>query len=176
MDAKKKLDLYLEGPMQSWGTTEHWYKTRRTESYPTKTALTGLIGRCMGVDWDESDELQMIADGFTITCVKSNHDGSGPMRMSDDQIIFIGDYIDAGLVAGFVSGTGKPKSDGNNGVVRAQIFTKDYLEDTKFSITIEGAEDMLQRIRHALLHPAWPPYLGRACCIPSAPLVQGDIY
>lgn len=161
--------------MQSWGTTEYWYKTRRTEAYPTKTAITGLIGRCMGIDWDEPNELQKLADSFNIIGARSNYDDSGPRRMSDDQTIFIGDYIDAGLVEGFRTGSGGIKKT-NSGITRSQQFTKDYLEDTEFVITIEGLQDSLAKIRSALLHPVWPPYLGRACCVPSGQLIRGDVY
>lgn len=168
-----RLDLYFEAPMQSWGVKEAWYKTRRTESSPTKTALTGMIGRCMGIDLEDTEELQKISNSFDI--VESDHTViPAPKRMQDDQTIFIGDYMDAGLVKGFKTGTNGIKNV--NGPVRSQQLTKDYLEDEKIVITIEGTYETLSAIRHVLQHPIWPPYLGRACCVPAGPIIRGDVY
>ena len=168
-----KLDLYFEAPMQSWGAKEAWYKTRRTESSPTKTALTGMIGRCMGIDLENTEELQKISSSFRI--VDSEHTYiPAPKRMQDDQNIYIGDYLKAGLVKGFKTGANGIKNV--NGIVPCQQFHKDYLEDTKIVITIEGTYENLTEIRHAFLHPVWPPYLGRACCVPAGQIVRGEIY
>lgn len=168
-----RLDLYFEAPMQSWGTKEVWYKTRRTESSPTKTALTGMIGRCMGIDWEDTEELQKISNSFRI--VDSEHTSiPAPKRMQDDQNVYIGDYIEAGLVDGFKTGANGIKNV--KGIVPCQQLHKDYLEDTEIVITIEGTYEDLSEIRHAFLHPIWPPYLGRACCVPAGRIVRGDIY
>ena len=170
-----KLDLYFEAPMQSWGVNEAWYKTRRTESSPTKTALTGMIWRCMGIDWEDTEELQKISNSFHI--VESEHTSiPAPKRMQDDQNVYIGDYIDAGLVQGFKTGNGKLKKDKDSNLIVCQQLYKDYLEDTKIVITIEGTYDDLMKIRYAFLHPVWPPYLGRACCVPAGQIVRGDVY
>lgn len=170
-----KLDLYFEGPMQSWGVKEVWYKTRRTESSPTKTALTGMIGRCMGIDCDNTEALQNISNSFEI--VESEHTSiPESKRMQDDQNIYIGDYVAAGLVRGFKNGQGKEKTNSDHSLNLCQQFHKDYLEDTDIVITIEGTYDDLTKIRNAFRHPVWPPYLGRSCCVPTGPIVRGDVY
>ena len=168
-----RLDLYFESPMQSWGTTEFWYKTRRTESCPTKTAVTGMIGRCMGVNWEDVDKLEEISHSFSIVN-SENTVIPAPKRMQDDQVIYIGDYMDAGLRKGFKTGTNGIKNV--NGPVRSQQLTKDYLEDEKIVITIEGEYESLSEIRNAFLHPVWPPYLGRACCVPAGQIIRGEVY
>lgn len=168
-----KLDLYFEAPMQSWGVNEVWYKTRRTESSPTKTALTGMIGRCMGVDLEDTEMLDEISNSFRIVD-SENTSIPAPKRMQDDQNIYIGNYIEAGLVKGFKTGANGIKNV--NGIVPCQQLHKDYLEDTKIVITIEGTYEALTEIRCAFLHPVWPPYLGRACCVPAGQIVRGDIY
>ena len=170
-----KLDLYFEAPMQSWGVQEAWYKTRRTESSPTKTALTGMIGRCMGIDLEDTEELQKISNSFNI--VESEHTSiPAPKRMQDDQNIYLMDYIRAGLVNGFKTGDGKIKRNSDGSLNPCQQLQKDYLEDTKIIITIEGTYDDLMKIRNAFFHPVWPPYLGRACCVPAGQIVRGDVY
>lgn len=169
-----KLDLYFESPMQSWGSEEYWYKTRRTEASPTKTAIVGMIGRCMGIDWENKDKLDEIAKSFEIV----DSDATNipiPTRMTDDQTINIGDYVEAGIASGFKTGSNKPKRT-NSGLTVSQQLTKDYLENEKIIITIEGSREDLENIRQAICHPFWPPYLGRACCIPSGPIIRGDVY
>lgn len=168
-----KLDLYFEAPMQSWGVKEVWYKTRRTESSPTKTALAGMIGRCMGVDLEDTEMLDEISSSFNVID-SENTSIPEPKRMQDDQNIYIGDYIEAGLVDGFKTGANGIKSV--KGIASCQQFHKDYLEDTKIVITIEGTYENLTEIRRAFLHPVWPPYLGRACCVPTGQIVRGDVY
>lgn len=170
-----KLDLYFEGPMQSWGAKEAWYKTRRTESSPTKTALTGMIGRCMGIDLDDTEMLDEVSRSFRIVD-SENTSIPAPKRMQDDQNIYIGDYIEAGLVAGFKTGASGVKKTSDGSLNPCQQLHKDYLEDTKIVITIEGTYEALTEIRRAFLHPVWPPYLGRACCVPAGQIVRGDIY
>lgn len=170
-----KLDLFFEAPMQSWGAKEAWYKTRRTESSPTKTALTGMIGRCMGVELEDTEMLDEISSSFRI--VDSEHTYiPAPKRMQDDQNIYIGDYIEAGLVNGFKTGSSGVKKTSDGSLNSCQQLHKDYLEDTKIVITIEGTFEDLTKIRHAFLHPVWPPYLGRACCVPAGQIVRGDVY
>ena len=58
------LRLQFKAPLQSWGIKEDWYKTRRTASMSTKTALTGLIGRAMGVWSEETERLEGISDSI----------------------------------------------------------------------------------------------------------------
>ena len=57
-----KLDLYFEGPMMSWRGAE----IGKTENAPSKSASVGMIGRAMGFDYEDTDELKKIADRFEI--------------------------------------------------------------------------------------------------------------
>lgn len=50
--AKSALLLWLEGPMQSWGTHSRW-DVRDTGLEPTKSGVIGLIGCAMGLNRDD---------------------------------------------------------------------------------------------------------------------------
>lgn len=183
-----KLDLYFEAPMQSWGLPEAWYKTRRTASTPTKSAVAGLISRCMGIYYKDKEDIKKVYDSFEIvdSFMYDNEDDDSykvinkrPVttahRMTDDEVVYIKDYIEAGLTDGFLMGDGGVKSV-NGVIVGSQMMQKDYLEDERLGITIEGTYEALSAIRNAILRPHWGPYLGRSCCIQSGPIIRGEIY
>lgn len=149
-----KLDLYFEGLMQSWRGAERGI----TGDAPGKSALVGMIGRCMGVLREDVEALKKIDDSFTITDtfafettdtheIVKKESITGIKRLVDDQVDYHG-----------------------------RMVQKEYLEDAKIGVTIEGEKEALMEIREAFLHPVWPPYLGSSCCPPSGPIIRGDVY
>lgn len=48
-----------------------------------------------------------------------------------------------------------------------------YLSDAAFLVGLEGDEALLERIRFALSHPAFPLFLGRRSCPPTLPIDLG---
>jgi CRISPR system Cascade subunit CasD len=49
-----------------------------------------------------------------------------------------------------------------------------YLSDATFLVGLESDNDVwLETLRQALLHPAFPLFLGRRSCVPSVPIVVG---
>jgi len=55
------LILKLHGPMQAWG--EHTFEgLRPSANFPTRSALLGLLGACLGIGRNERDRLQALAD------------------------------------------------------------------------------------------------------------------
>jgi len=140
-----KLDLYFEGLMQSWRGAERGV----TGDAPGKSALVGMIGRCMGVLRDDSFT---ITDTFAfkttdIYKIVKKESITGMKRLVDDQID-----------------------------CRGKMVQKEYLEDAKVGVTIEGEKEALMAIREAFLHSVWPLYLGSSCCPPSGPIIRGDVY
>ena len=82
-----KLDLYFEGLMQSWRGAERGV----TGDAPGKSALVGMIGRCMGVLRDDSFT---ITDTFAfkttdIYKIVKKESITGMKRLVDDQIDFL---------------------------------------------------------------------------------------
>ena len=141
----------------------------------------------MGIDWENTEEIIEVEKSFKINKIfgyEIEREGSVeriiekptpfPHRMTDDQTIYIKDYIDVDIAKGFKTGNNREKYV--NGIVASQLFTKDYLEDEKIGVVIEGTYKALSKIRQAVLHPFWPPYLGRACCVPSGPIIRGYVY
>ena len=55
------------------------------------------------------------------------------------------------------------------------VTYRHYLQDAVFLAGIESEDAaLLQQLQQALLHPAFPLYLGRRCCPPTLPLCLLD--
>jgi CRISPR system Cascade subunit CasD len=144
------LKLTLAAPLQAWGGNAPW-GLRQTDSFPTKSGLMGLCGRCLGLD---RDSYPALANGLRVAFIR---DRPGTIEI-DFQTV---DVLPQTRVA-------------NGGWKRSRgllLVTKEYLADARFIALIEGPEDQLRRLYNGLAQPHWPPYLGRACCLPSEPLV-----
>jgi len=79
------LILKLDGVMQGWGghTYEDW---RPTELFPTRSGLLGLLGACLGIDRQDIDRLNALAESVNFAVrVDSRVDQGGkkndPLRL-----------------------------------------------------------------------------------------------
>lgn len=167
------LTLRFKAPLQSWGVREDWYKTRRTASMPTKTALAGLIGRAMGVWSEETEQLEDISQ--SIQDIRPVSDAGSVRRLTDDQVLYVKDYMDLGIARGFSSAKGKIRKNPDGSPTLSLQCTKDYLEDTAIEIDLGGSKDFLEKVKDALIHPVYPPYIGRYCCVPAECIVKDGI-
>ena len=149
-----KLDLYFEGLMQSWRGA----KRGITGDAPGKSALVGMIGCCMGVLREDVEALKKIDDSFTITDTFAFKTTDTYKSVKKESITGIKRLVDDQMDC------------------RGRLVQKEYLEDAKIGVTIEGEKEALREIREAFLHPVWPPYLGSSCCPPSGPIIRGDVY
>lgn len=165
------LLLWLESPIQSWGTRSRW-DVRDTGLEPTKSGVIGLIGCALGLDRSDP-ELERL-----------------------DRVLHFGVRVDRpGVVAAdyhTVTGyhrtaEGKYKHDASTAksYEKAQeheeftiVSPRDYLQDAIFLVALvvktehrAGNGDLLGRIRDCLQAPKWPLYLGRKSCVPSRPVL-----
>ena len=57
------LILKLQGVMQAWG--EHTFEgLRPSTNFPTRSALTGLLAACLGIDRNDRQQQQALANSF----------------------------------------------------------------------------------------------------------------
>ena len=54
------LLLRLAAPMQSWGTDDSKYETRKTGREPSKSGVIGMIAAALGYRRDESEILRVL--------------------------------------------------------------------------------------------------------------------
>lgn len=158
------LILKLDGVMQGWGghTYEDW---RPSEIFPTRSGLLGLIGACLGIDRQNTEQLNALASSVLFTVQTNNRrskpDGENPklrsLRLYDYHTILDARKVD-----------GKP----NKNPVQSYRW---YLFDSPFTVAIEETADAqirLEEIAEALRSPLFTPFLGRRSCPISRPLLD----
>ena len=134
--------LRLASPMQSWGTDSK-LEVRRTDRYPSKSGLTGLLAAALGIartgDLTKLNGLRIgvrVERPGEIICDYQTAQGA----KSQDRYTTYRYYLsDAVFLAGIES----------------------------------DDEPFLQELETALLHPTFPLYLGRRSCPITLPLVKG---
>jgi len=153
--------LRLSGPMQSWGTTSR-LQLRRTDAYPSKSGVLGMILCAMGVAREDAPkalgplvDLQM---GVRI-------DRPG---MTD------WDYHTAGAGIGIRKAEGGIKLTASTKEPETLLSRRQYLFDASFLVALHGDPVTVAKVVDALSDPVWPIFLGRKCCIPSEPVLSGN--
>jgi CRISPR system Cascade subunit CasD len=161
------LLLRFAAPMQSWGLDK--FERRGTSRMPTKSAVIGMVMAAMGMKRDREipdefrtlrfgvrgdDEGIVIRDFHTVKQRKPDKVTMKVRRIDDNNTILA---METKLVAGGQS----------------YITNRFYLCDAVFLVGLEGDEQLLKRIEHALLNPVFPIYLGRKSCPPEGRLVLG---
>ncbi|MDD3400136.1 MAG: type I-E CRISPR-associated protein Cas5/CasD [Eubacteriales bacterium] len=119
------------------------FERRGTERMPTKSGIVGMLAAALGIKRNE-DISQLAALRFG---VRTDREGS--------------------LLRDFH--TARHPVDEK----RAYITTRYYLEDAVFLVGLEGDDATLCDLQAALMHPAYPLFLGRRSCPPSGQLVLG---
>jgi CRISPR system Cascade subunit CasD len=82
------------------------------------------------------------------------------------------DYHTAGADIGIRTAEGDIKRTGNtkNGPIETLLSRRQYLYDASFLVALQGSIDTVARYAAHLQAPAWPPFLGRKCCVPAEPV------
>ena len=138
------LLLRLAAPLQAWGADSK-FETRKTGREPTKSGVIGLLAAALGLRRDEHEALTRLT-GLRF----------GVRVEREGQLLV--DYH-----------TAKTQDEKTS-----YVTYRHYLQDAVFLAGIESEDAaLLQQLQQALLHPAFPLYLGRRCCPPTLPLCLG---
>lgn len=172
----KKLILNLEAPMMSFATAEtRWDIFKDTKLSPTHSAIVGMIGAALGYQRN-SNELEELYNAIEIRVIEKTTEVDSEeeffskymtQTVEDFQIMSTkrrDQFVLIDSHKGFNKASGG-RQRGNN------IIRKIYLEDESFKVEVTADDEVIDRIFEALRHPYYPYYIGRACCIPAAPVV-----
>ena len=154
------LFLRLAGTMQSWGTSSR-FQLRRTDLYPSKSGVLGMLLCAMGVPREDSPRVLQSLN---------------PLLMGvriDRAGITDWDYHTAGAKIGIRSADGKIKRTASTGEYETLLSRRQYLYDASFLVALHGDAGTIGVCAEALSDPVWPLYLGRKCCIPGEPVLVG---
>ena len=168
------LVLRLDAPMMSFGTTavDHRGLTQRM---PALSMLTGLICNGLGYRHAESARTQRLQERLQFA---SRQDRAGS-ELQDYQTVDLGDLTT--FPAGPFGWTTRGVRDKRVGSVadRTHIRKRDYLADAVHTVVLmldpADEDPTLDQVAEALRRPARPLFLGRKCCLPARPLLDGQI-
>jgi len=155
------LLLRLAGPMQSWGTSSR-LQLRRTDAYPSKSGVLGLLLCAKGVRREDSPrELEVLA--------------SLVMGVRIDRPGVLGwDYHTAGAGIGVRKAEGGVKKTASTREYETLVSRRQYLFDASFLVALQGATEHIASCVQALEDPVWPIFLGRKSCPPAEPVLSGS--
>jgi len=156
------LFLRLAGPMQSWGTSSR-FQLRRTDTFPSKSGVLGLLLCAKGVRREDS-----AADLKTLSSLT--------MGVRVDRSGTLGwDYHTAGAKIGMRKAEGGLKHEGNkkDRPFETLLSRRQYLWDASFLVALHGDPSLIGEYAKWLDNPIWPVFLGRKCCVPAEPVFAG---
>ena len=160
------LILKLQGPMQAWG--EHSFEgARPSGNFPTRSALLGLLGACLGIRRNEFRRLQHLADSVLFAVRK------------DTRCVatFWGEVKSLPVIKMTDYHTVKDAREDYVGLKSHETIQtwREYLLDAEYTVAVwssEGAAITLSELESALRQPVFTPYLGRRSCPLAQPLFR----
>lgn len=163
---KKYLVFRLHGPLASWGDIAVG-EYRPSYSYPSKSAICGIVAAALGIERARDEEHQKLAHNLEFAVAvralgKLLRDYHTIQTPSGEDI--------------FPSRAAQIQE----GKLNTILSTRDYRMDAVYDVCLsqrESFEPTLEQIREALLQPQFTLYLGRKSCVaalPFYPLVLED--
>lgn len=152
------LMLRLDGVMQAWG--DHTYEDYRpTVGFPTRSGLLGLLGACIGIDWDDHARLQALDQSVWFTVrAEDRAANSRAEKLTDFHTVWPARKVDIGKESDF-----------------PVVSRREYLCDAIFTVAVEStgpqASFDLDEIERSVRRPVFTPSLGRRSCPLSRPLI-----
>ena len=147
----KVLTFLLAGALAGYGECSRWDR-RDTADMPTKSAVIGILGCCMGISRGDP-ALRELDEALCMGVRREKCEGV----LTDFQTV-------TGVDGVILNAQGKNRGS-------TIITPKQYLQNSAFQIFLSGDEDLLNRCAHAMRHPRWVICLGRRGAAPSRPVV-----
>lgn len=155
------LVMKLQGPMQAWGA--HTYEDYRpSNSFPTRSAIIGLIGACMGIDRADQNNQQALSASVIVAVrqddTSQQKNAYAMTRLSD-----------------FHTVEKARKTDGKENK-NPVVTRREYLCDVSFTVALcptdEATGFSLKQIEECINKPVFTPFLGRRSCPLTRPLFE----
>lgn len=147
---------------------DSWGPIRDT---PAVSAISGLVANALGIRREQSLELSRLQERLVIAC---RIDQAEP-RLTDYQTAQLG----AKDVWWTTDGTVQKRAGSPDTFDSPHIRKRDYDCDVRMLVLLrlrDAAEaPTLDDVAQAVQWPARPLFLGRKCCLPSAPLFVGFV-
>lgn len=152
------LIVRLQGVMQAWG--KHTFEDyRASEVFPTRSAIEGLLGACLGVERDQQETMKKLSQSFSFAVRHDEYELHGK-RLQTRKITDFHTVMDARKV----DGSSNP---------HPVVSRREYLCDAKFTLAIQFKPECIwthNQITQSLNKPVFTPFLGRKSCPITVPL------
>lgn len=174
------LLLRLDGPLQSWGVASR-YARRETLDHPSKSGVVGVCAAALGRLRTESvEDLAGLRFGVLVVdpgrVIEDYHTVAHTVRASKAHRVDLSpEAVMRPWTGAEIARQKLPSSGDVDGSLKTTELTRRmYLADALFVAGLEGDRVLLQSIRERLQDPVFPLSLGRAACLPAAPIGMGE--
>ena len=167
------LALLLDGPLQSWGFASR-FQRRSTGLQPTKSGVIGLICAAMGLAKGSPEEGDVLPEltklKMTSIAIPRNalQGGDPPPVLRLEDFHTTGGGYDKRRQSQFI-----PRKASGGPCDNPTISRRQYLQDARFGVILEGQGPLLDRVEASLKNPVWGVWFGRKSCIPAEPVCRG---
>lgn len=161
----KYLLMWLAGPLQSWGADSR-FDFRQTLNFPTKSGVYGMLLAASGDSGPQEELLARMADAPLTVVTFETKAG----RLQDFHMVGNGYDKASSWESQHIPRTEEGTVAVGGGAKRTY---RDYLQDYAFAAILGLPDDLAEKFASALRQPVFDLYLGRKCCVPSAPIFQG---
>lgn len=159
------LAFLIDAPLQSWGASSK-FQRRETESWPTKSALVGVLAAALGIDKHAPNEADRLAPLAALVLTVLRWPKEHPaLRLSDFHTIGGGYDKKNPAEKSFI-----PRKAGDGSPFGTVITRRTYLTDARFIALFQGDRGVLEKAAAALADPVWGLWFGRKACLPAEPL------
>lgn len=162
------LIIKLQGAMQAWGghTFENY---RPSHIFPTRSAVVGLLGACLGIDRADIQSRADLNSSFELT-VRADRRKVQTKQFGQikEKTLTMQKMTDFHTVLDARKVDGSPRKD-------AIISRREYLCDAEFSLALgfrNNAVFSLEKVKDAIQKPHYTPTLGRRSCPIQHPLFK----
>lgn len=165
------LIIKLQGAMQAWGG--HTFEDYRpSHIFPTRSAVVGLLGACLGIDRADIQGIADLNSSFELM-VRADKRKVQTKQFGQikEKILTMHKMTDFHTVLDARKVDGSARTD-------AIISHREYLCDAEFSLALEfrnNAVFNLEKVKQAIQKPYYTPFLGRRSCPIQQPLFKSIV-
>lgn len=164
------LLLRFDAPMLSFGGARV-DKNGVQAVIPGRAMLTGLVGNALGYEHGEADRLGALQARLRYA-VRQDHAGEG---LLDYHTVDMGQPF---MLEGWTTRAAPESRGGGESSTGTLIRLQHYRADAVYSVALtlrgDGAPTV-DDVARALARPERPLFIGRKCCLPAAPILQGRV-
>lgn len=163
--------LWLESPLQSWGSSS-LFNRRASLEFPTRSGIMGLVCAALGAGGEQRELLARFAalPVQVIAYARKSRAHEPPVQLCDFHMVGSG-YDDKDPWEKLhIPKTSEGKAAVGGGT---RLTYRYYVQDMAFAVLLGVPGELCDSVANALQMPCWDISLGRRCCVPVDFVFQG---